>query len=418
MIKRLPADGLTDLRLKLWQNMGEIALNRLGDSETAIAAFEVAATLEPKNLARQEMLADLYLKAGPDYLDKAIAAEQGLLQRAPERLASYRTLRKLYGDTKQWDRMWCLCGALAFLKKADPEEQKFFDTNKPRTLVPAKRKLTEDMWQTRVMHPDEDRFLAATFARLGPPVALLRAQPAETFGLRRKDRLEPEKDDRPIAKIFRYACQTLDLQGPDLYLRDGQVSSVQVANTLDKNVLRPSLVFTGQLGDKLREREALFDVGKRLAFLRPERFLRYAWPTPLEMETALRGMLLALQVPAPPQPPGTGDPGEVERIARELRRTVPPQVLEPMAAAARKWIAGCNTLDMTSWVAGVDLTASRVGFILCNDFETAARFVSKEGPAQSPLPPKDRLKHLLAYSVSEDYFQVRRHLGLELEVQK
>ena len=136
------------------------------------------------------------------------------------------------------------------------------------------------------------------------------------------------------------------------------------------------------------------------------------------METALRGMLLALQVPAPPQAPGTGDPGEVERIARELRRTVPPQVLEPMAAAARKWMAGRNALDMGSWVAAVDLTASRAGFILCNDFETAARFVSKEGPAQSPLAPKDRLKHLLGYSVSEEYFQVRKHLGIELEVQK
>jgi golgin subfamily B member 1 len=417
MIKRLPPDGYTEFRLKLWQSMGELALNRLSDQESAIAAFEVAATIDPRDAARQELLADLYIKAGPDYLDKAIAAEQTILQRAPERLAAYRTLRKLYGDTKQWDRMWCLCGALCFLKKADPEEQKFFETNKPRGMVPAKRKLTEDLWQRMVMHPDEDRFLAATFARLGPPVALLRAQPAETFGLKRKDRLE-DKDDRPIAKIFRYACQTLDLQGPDLYVKDGQVSSVQVANTVDKNVLRPSLVFTGQLGDKLREREALFDVGKRLAFLRPERFLRYAWPTPPEMETAFRGMLLALQVPAPPASPGTGDPTEVERIARELRRTVPPQVLEPMAAAARKWMAGRERLDMGSWVAAVDLTASRAGFILCNDFETAARFVSKEGPAQSPLAPAARLKHLLGYSVSDDYFQVRKHLGIELEVQR
>jgi golgin subfamily B member 1 len=417
MIKRLPAEGLNDLRLRLWQAMGELALGKLGDQDTAIAAFEVAATIDPKNMQRQELLADLYIKAGPDYLDKAIASEQVLLQRAPERLQSYRTLRRLYGDAKQYDKMWCVCGALCFLKKADAEEQKFFDTNKPRGLVPAKRKLTEDLWQRTVMHPDEDRFLAATFARLGPPVAMLRAQPAETFGLKRKDRLE-DKDDRPIAKIFRYACQTLDLQGPDLYVKDGQVASVQVANTIDKNMLRPSLVFTGQLSDKLRERETLFDVGKRLAFLRPERFLRYSWPTPPEMETALRGMLLALQVAAPPQSPGTGDPAEVERIARELRRTVPPQVLEPMAAAARKWMAGRDRLDMGAWVAAVDLTASRAGFILCNDFETAARFVSKEGPAQSPLPPKDRLKHLLGYSVSEEYFQVRKHLGIEIEVQK
>ena len=32
----------------------------------------------------------------------------------------------------------------------------------------------------------------------------------------------------------------------------------------------------------------------------------------------------------------------------------------------------------------------------------------------SPLPAKQRLKDLLSYSVSEDYFAVRKFLGLEL----
>ena len=52
--------------------------------------------------------------------------------------------------------------------------------------------------------------------------------------------------------------------------------------------------------------------------------------------------------------------------------------------------------------------------ILSNDLETAARLVATETGALSTLPAKDRLRDLLAFSVSEGYFAVRRHLGIHV----
>jgi hypothetical protein len=40
--------------------------------------------------------------------------------------------------------------------------------------------------------------------------------------------------------------------------------------------------------------------------------------------------------------------------------------------------------------------------------------ISTEPAAVSPFSPKQRLKDLLAYSVSEDYFAVRKFLGLDV----
>jgi hypothetical protein len=40
--------------------------------------------------------------------------------------------------------------------------------------------------------------------------------------------------------------------------------------------------------------------------------------------------------------------------------------------------------------------------------------ISTEPAASSPLPAKQRLKDLLAFSVSEEYFSVRKFLGLDL----
>jgi hypothetical protein len=73
-----------------------------------------------------------------------------------------------------------------------------------------------------------------------------------------------------------------------------------------------------------------------------------------------------------------------------------------------------GVLDVPAWMGAADLTSARVGFALTNDLAAAARVISTEPLTTSPVSPKDRLKDLLAYSVSEDYFAVRKFLGLEV----
>src|SRR5262249_38837676 len=145
MIKRLPPEGLNDIRLRLWSNLGAIALGKLNNREVAMAALEVAKTLDKGNVARREQLAELYLEAGPDFAEKAIAEQQWLIPKQPDRLAAYQVLRKLYNQTQQFDKMWCLCAALRFLKRAEPDEVEFYEKLRPSKFVPAKRKLTEEI---------------------------------------------------------------------------------------------------------------------------------------------------------------------------------------------------------------------------------------------------------------------------------
>ena len=69
--------------------------------------------------------------------------------------------------------------------------------------------------------------------------------------------------------------------------------------------------------------------------------------------------------------------------------------------------------ETLNWRNATELTANRVGLILCDDLETAARVIATE-KASTTVPAKDRLRDLLAYSVSEPYFAVRRHLALNV----
>ena len=60
----------------------------------------------------------------------------------------------------------------------------------------------------------------------------------------------------------------------------------------------------------------------------------------------------------------------------------------------------------------MDLTVARAGFILCNDLDVAAKMVSQEAVSVGGVAPKDKIKELVLYSISEEYFLVRQHLGL------
>ena len=60
----------------------------------------------------------------------------------------------------------------------------------------------------------------------------------------------------------------------------------------------------------------------------------------------------------------------------------------------------------------VDMTSQRAGLIICGDLQTAAAMVSKE-PATvgGGMNAQDKVRELILYYMSEEYFGVRREIG-------
>ena len=410
MIKRLPAEGLSDLRLRLWSGLGEVSLTQLEDMEMAATALEVAVTLDGENLQRHEQLADVYVAAGPTHQEKAIAEHQYLLAHNPDRLASYRALAKLYGDVGAYDKLWCVASTLTFLRKADAQLETFYETHRPRELRAAKHPFNDEVW-LRVVHPDEDRFIDAIFIHLGPIVAAGAAQQHQVVGLRRKERVDLTLDQRVPTRVLRYVAETLELTAPDLFFKESEPASLTLVNLQERGVLTPALVIGKGIEQRGSEVELVFEMGKRMAYLRPERFVRSAVPSAPALDVALRAALAFAGTPIG----AGGHNGEVDKLAGDLGRVVPKTVSEQIAAVGRQLVAERgDTLDVSAWMRGADLTSARVGFALTNDLASAARVIATEPVAGSAVSPKDRMRDLLAYSVSEDYFAVRKVLGLEV----
>jgi tetratricopeptide (TPR) repeat protein len=410
MIERLPKEGAAEMRLRLWSALGEVSLVHLGDTETAVNALEVAASLDGNNEQRHEQLAEVYFQAGPDHHDKAIAEHQWLIARDPDKLTSYRALAELYAETSALDKLWCVAGSLAFIRKADPELKRFHEQHRPREPLAAKRAFNEEVW-SKIVHPDEDPFMAGVFTLVGQFVAGMAAQAHQTVGLRRRERINVAADERVPVRVLRYVAETLELPPPDLFFKESEAASLSLYNLQEKGVLTPALVLGRGLAKRESESELLFEIGKNLTLLRPERFLRFAAPKPETLDIAVRAALVLAGLAV-----GNGTHnGEVDKLTGELRKLVPRQVTERLAVVARKLVsARGDSIDVQGWITAADLTAARVGFVLTSDLKAAARVISSEPAGSSPLTSKQRLKDLLAYSVSEDYFAVRKLLGLEV----
>jgi len=70
---------------------------------------------------------------------------------------------------------------------------------------------------------------------------------------------------------------------------------------------------------------------------------------------------------------------------------------------------------LKKWLAAVDLTADRAGFMMAHDLQVAGELIKASGEDASAVPVKERLKELMLYATSEQYFALRTKLGLAID---
>ncbi|MBT8492851.1 MAG: hypothetical protein KJO07_07300, partial [Deltaproteobacteria bacterium] len=413
MIRRVGQDAPSGRLIRLWSRLGEICAEHLDDTESAMAAYEVAVSLDPDNPRHHEQLVNLYLEQGEERRKDAIHELHVLISHEPDRAELYHALFGLYEQEGDSDRLYCVAQALVLLGAASPAQKALYKAMRPTQFQLAKRRLTEDLWREAVSHTKENRHLSAIFSSVVGALAATTARPASAYNLGQDARADLESDGRTITKVVKYGTDVLGLElKPALYINQSGDEHIHVANTAEHGRLVPSVMVGGANLSKKDQRELAFEVGKRLAYFKPERYVNYAMQGLPRLQQAYAAVLAA-----------TGAPGaekadnEARRMADTLRTSVPGPVLEQVGAVARKLNADPNNGVLVGWRTATDLTANRVGFILCNDLEVAAKMVATESSPFTTLSAKDRLRDLIAYSASEEYFQVRKHLGFSIAEQ-
>jgi len=105
---------------------------------------------------------------------------------------------------------------------------------------------------------------------------------------------------------------------------------------------------------------------------------------------------------------------QVKECAHAIQQALIGPHRDALRILTQKLLEAAPELDMRRWIAGVDLTADRIGFVLSNDLKIANAVIEASPEDSSSLGRKARLRELLAYSVSSPYFELRKRLGIAL----
>jgi len=151
-------------------------------------------------------------------------------------------------------------------------------------------------------------------------------------------------------------------------------------------------------------------VASTMALLRPAYYLRLALPAIEELDAALGAAMTV-----------GGKPVSVKReiaevagaFAGEMQKRLSPAAVETLHGLVARLATG--KADLARWRNAVDRTARRAALVICGELAAAASMVASEATTVGGPRPQDKVRELVAFSVSPAYFAVRKRLGLAID---
>ena len=404
-LEKAKTEGDRDKQLATLEALGSLYKDQLGNTDAAIETYETAQSLDPENREREQLLAELYASNPLVYLDKAVAAQTAIIHKNPYKADSYKALRKLYTEAKRADAAFCLCQALYVLKQAEPDEERFFQRMRSDTAAPAQDRLLEEDWLQYLVHEDADPVLTGIFMLIEPAIIAARTQPLEALGYDPSYMVDLASHPYTMSQTLYYAAGVLGMEAPPTFENTNDPGGLSFLHAQ-----YPSVVLGhAALAMDVPPQTAAFIVARHLVYYRPGFYVRHLVPT----GTGLKAWLFAAIKLISPQFPVSPDiEGQVKENVEALSKGVTGPAREQLASLVTKLLQGAGSLDLKRWVAAIDLTADRAGFLVAHDLEVANEVIEASGEDASSVPVKERQKDLLLFSVNEKYFTLRERLGI------
>jgi tetratricopeptide (TPR) repeat protein len=408
MLKRLSAANVDnpDLFFNLWHNLGLIYRDRLHDNSSAIESFKMATRYKPEEPVERQILAELF--EATDQMEAAIGEHAIVLQNDPMRVDPYRSLYKLYMKMHEYDKAWCMCAALAFLHKADEEERRFFEDYRPKGMIQVKSRLDNEAWVKHLFHKDENLFIGKIFQMITPAAIVAKTNQLRAARqlpvLDKRFKQDPATSTVTFAKTFGWAAQVLGIQMPELYIRNDVPGALVAVPAAPPASVAGQTVLVG-----FTPQELTFIIGKHLSSYRDEHYIRNLFPTLNELKVllfaAVKVILPEFNVPAEMAQ-------AVNQTAAELVKYMQPIQRDGLRMVVKKFVDDGAKADLKRWMQTVEVTSCRAGLLLCGDLEIAKKIIGAEPQLPGDLSPAEKMKELLVFSVSDQYFQLRKLLGI------
>jgi hypothetical protein len=346
----------------------------------------------------RERSADRLVAEGAD--DDALAELEVVTAREPTRVSAYEKTFAVHRRAGRTDAAYLAALALEELDAADVDQQVLIEQF--RTVGPAtvRASLDDAAWRA-LQAPGSDDVLAALFgaverAAIAARVDELREQ-RRLVVLDPSDRLS-ETSTASIVRSCTWAARVLSVACPGLYLRDDAAGIEAILAREPSIGLGPSVV-SGPTAKDLA-----FLAGRHLTLHRRGHQVVLYYPDRDSLTTLL---LASVQVVMPKAAAPSDDPA-VRNLRSRLARYIEPDDRAALAVAVRALDARGGQASLGAWMSSVELTAARVGLLLCGDLATAMAIVRAESRDAGNLTRETRRGDLVAFCAGRAHVTTRK----------
>ena len=408
LIGRLPERE--PLAGRLWRVLGDLYRDELAAPERAAEAYQRAGVLEPKASARVELasLAEESRPRTPRAAAAAVRQRFALLSADGYNPDHYHALFRLYRDSRQIDKAWCVARALVFFRRAESEERRLVAEMRAEGGL-ADGGFDAEVW--RLLRADgEDAAVSSITSAIRE--AVLRTQAMPPAKLRRRGANDDVMGARGqlVRRAFARVSRLLGVAMPELIYRPEDAGGLRLVPLLERPRAPLGIAFVLGRDWLARYRTTAELEGAAahvLAQLRPEHTLRRVLATRGDLRTAVYSALLLAR-------PGTPIPltsqASVAAYVPRLAAALGPTARGELEASCARLDAETQ-LDLDGWCLAVDEAARRTTLVVSGDLELAARSVAAEGARPGGPKATELIRDLVIYSVSEPHFEIRRRLG-------
>lgn len=405
MLKRALERGLDSrLVVKLADGLGEINRTRLKRYGEAVKAYKISLGKDPSNERTHSILAELYELE--DRKDKAIAQHYRMITLNPRNVESYRQLYRLYMDMSKYDEAWCVSQVLAYMGQASAEQQEWFNRYRTRSFKNARKPLDKSHWAL-LNHPEKSPLLDQLFRQLYVPTVPVMAVTHRDLRLNKRRHLIDPAAKTPFNNMMNYAAQITRLQRLECYQSPTGQAGLQSVN------LNPPAILVGPDVTSGPGLQALaFMSAKQLFLMSQSHFLASIDSQYAQRKNRLLTIIYTLtQLVNPHAEQRNYDPNLLAHFNVSI-----PQVERAQLAKLFKKMSdnSAQHLNLSKWLEMLEHTANRLGFLLANDLFAVGQVIKNEPGQFSKAPTQDRMRELILFALSNEYFQLRQSLGLAI----
>jgi len=392
--------------------------NGLNDHDKAVAEYWDILKQDPNFIQAQIELAKVFGKnIETGNATAALKENRNVLHLNPLHFDSYRALAKIYEKLGQYDKIFCLYRILEVLGAANSTEEGFLADNRLKMGKDFKAPMGDDD-RGRFIYPEDSkpapRKFLMTFA---PFLDRVFGNQFESLGFKKNDRLTPQSKN-PIRDLCDRLAIGFGVTDFDLYA--GKVGKEIVAVYFQDT---PTIVVEADAVRRLNVEEQRFVLGKAL-FMIKEGTAIVGRMKEGELKMLMSSLRKGFQAQANKSAAALN--GREEKLFAEVDKVVSRKARKSVVEFAEKMKAEDEKFVDQEFRLSVDVAFARAGLVASCDFGVALGALAKTEKMmfgvdlKNPVKLTEKmksvpfLKDLILFAASDEYFALRKKLGVAL----